>query len=350
MRLILIRLSALGDIVHTWPLAHALRHENPNLHLSWIVEKSFRTLVEGHPSVDSVFETSTRKWRRSPFSSVTRHEIARLKTSLHELSPDIALDSQGTLKSAWVSRWTGAERIVGLSRPWRREWPPGLLYDSRLPGSRKDHVVDTNLALLRVLDPAISPPALRPDGSWFLEKARGRHPEFIFPEQDYGLILPGAGREEKILPLSKMVEIAEGLGTRGLRPILAWGPGERERAEEIAAHCSAEIAPPTNLEELALLMSRAQVVLGGDTGPLHLAASLNRPVVGIFLNTDPRRNGPLGPRVRIVDATRARLKVRHSSSRARAGPLPDSHRILSLLNDLLQRPDSGGTMAEELKQ
>jgi len=350
MRVILIRLSALGDIVHTWPLAHALREKDPNLHLSWIVEKSFRTLVEGHPSIDSVFETSTRSWRSSPFSSVTRHEIASLKTSLHELSPDIALDSQGTLKSAWVSRWTSAEKIVGLSRPWRREWPPGLLYDCRLPGSPKDHVVDTNLALLRVLDPTISPPALRPDGSWFLEKARRHHPDFPFPRQDYGLILPGAGREEKILPVSRLVEIAEGFSMRGLQPILAWGPGERERAEEIASRSPADIAPPTKLEELALLMSCARVVLGGDSGPLHLAASLNCPVLGIFLNTDPRRNGPLGPRVRIVDATRPRSRVRHSSSKARAGQLPDSHRILSLLDDLLDRPDAGGTMAEELKQ
>lgn len=350
MRLILVRLSALGDIVHTWPLADALREKDPNLHLSWIVEKSFRTLVEDHPAIDSVFETSTRRWRRSPFSQETRHEIGALKTNLRELNPDIALDSQGTLKSAWVSRWAGAVETVGLSRPWRRELPSGLFYDRCLPGSTKDHVVDTNLALLRILDPEISPPRLDPNGKWFLKKAQESHPDFVFPKQDFGLILPGAGREEKILPVSRLVEIAQGFSSRGLRPILAWGPGERDRAEVIASQSPAEIAPPTDLEELVLLMSRAQVVLGGDTGPLHLAASLDRPVVGIFLNTDPRRNGPLGPKVRIVDATRPRLKVRHSSSRVRAGQIPESHQILRLLDDLLQRPDAGGTMAEELKQ
>lgn len=350
MRLILIRLSALGDIVHTWPLAQALRDFDPKLHLSWIVERPFRSLVEGHPAVDSVFETSTGRWRKSPFSGKTRHEIGMLRTSLHELSPDIALDSQGTMKSAWVSRWTKASERVGLARPWRREWPPGFFYDRCLPGSERDHVVETNLALLRVLDPKLPLPRLKPDGAWFLEKALKAYPDFSIPESEYGLIFPGAGREEKILPIPLLAEIAQGMFSRALKPIIAWGPGERERAIEIAASSPAEIAPPTNLEELALLMSKARVILGADTGPIHLAASLGQPVLGIFLTTDPRRNGPLGPRVRVCDTTRPGTKVPRSSSRAPAGKPPDSQQILRLLDDLLHEKDAGGTMAEEMEQ
>jgi len=350
MRLLLVRLSALGDIIHTWPLAEALRQADPSLHLSWIVEKPFRSLVEGHPAVDSVFETSTRRWRKSPFSTGTRHEIGGLKTRLRELSPDIALDAQGTMKSAWITRMSGATKKIGLARPWRREIPPGLFYDSILKGSEREHVVDTNLSLLRVLGSGIEIPQWKPEGSWFLEAARSRHPEFGIPGGRYGIILPGAGRPEKILSARLLAEVAEGMAGRNIRPIVAWGPGEKERAEEIASRSSAETAPPTNLGELALLMSGADVVLGGDTGPVHLAASLGRPVLAVFLNTSPRRNGPLGSRVRILDATEPGAATRRSSSRVPAGKAPTAAMILNLLDEVLHEGEADGTMAEEMKQ
>lgn len=350
MRLILVRLSALGDIVHTWPLATALRANAPDMHFSWIVEDSFRSLVEGHPAVDSVFSTSTRRWRSSVFSDRTRGEIGRLKTQLRELSFDLALDAQGTMKSAWICRWIRAERTVGLARPWRREWPPRLFYDDCLSGSPGDHVVDTNLALQRVLGAEIPLRRLAPEGRWFLEKARIKHPDFPRPKHPYILILPGAGREEKVLPITVLAEVARGLDSEGIRPLLAWGPGERERAEEIASRCPAELIPSTSLEELTLWMADARLVVGGDTGPVHLAASIGVPVLSIFLNTDPRRNGPLGPHVKIIDGTHPRPEVRHGSSRARAKRIPGSHEILSVLEDLLHEPRTSGTMAEEMKQ
>jgi heptosyltransferase-1 len=110
MRIVLVRLSALGDIVHTWPLADAIRSARPQAHLSWVVEKPFTPLVEGHPAVDSIFAVTTKQWRRRPFSASTRAQIAVLKTRFEELNPDLAIDTQGTLKSALVTRWTSAPR------------------------------------------------------------------------------------------------------------------------------------------------------------------------------------------------------------------------------------------------
>jgi heptosyltransferase-1 len=116
MRVTLIRLSALGDIVHTWPLACALATTEPRLHLSWVVEEPLRILVEGHPAVDSTFTTHTGRWRRRPLAATTRSEIASFKSRLRELQPDLAIDPQGTSKSAMVVRWTGAERRARRTR------------------------------------------------------------------------------------------------------------------------------------------------------------------------------------------------------------------------------------------
>ncbi len=128
MRVVLVRLSALGDIVHTWPLAVALREADPRLHISWVVEEPFQPLVEGHPAVDAVFVTRTRAWRRRPLSASTRAETEILKTQFHELQPELTIDAQGLLKSAVVTRWTGARRRVGLARPWRRERLAGFSF------------------------------------------------------------------------------------------------------------------------------------------------------------------------------------------------------------------------------
>ena len=97
MRIVLIRLSALGDIVHTWPLAAALRSAEPKAHLTWVVEEPLAPLVEGHPAVDAIVTVATGRWRKHPFSRSTRAEIAVFKTRLHELQPDLAIDAQGTL-------------------------------------------------------------------------------------------------------------------------------------------------------------------------------------------------------------------------------------------------------------
>ena len=121
MRIVLIRLSALGDIVHTWPLAVAIRAARPRAHLTWIVEEPLAPLVEGHPAVDAVLTVATGRWRKRPFSSRTRAEIAAFKSRVHELQPDLSIDAQGTLKSGLITRWCKAPRRVGLARPWRRE-------------------------------------------------------------------------------------------------------------------------------------------------------------------------------------------------------------------------------------
>ncbi len=329
-RTVLVRLSALGDIVHTWPLAVALRERGLASELLWIVEAPFRPLVEGHPAVDRVLTVSTRSWRRRPFSGETLRALRTLRRELAAFDPDVALDPQGVAKSALVTRLVPARRRIGLHRKVRRERIAGLAYTETVAvpeGAR--HVVQWNLVFAGMSGTGDVPPAAFPDGRWLL----GPSP----PPRESGLavLLPGAGQPGKILPETTLAEAGRRLASTGLRPVVAWGPGERERAERIARAAGGELAPPTSILELAALLARATVAIGADTGPVHLAASLGTPTVGVHLVTDAVRNAPLGPAVRVVSG--ARLGTGRSAA-ARTGLLrvPEAGEIVEAALELLR--------------
>jgi len=326
MRIVLIRLSALGDVVHTWPLAVAIRAARPHAHLTWIVEEPLAPLVEGHPAVDAVVTVATGRWRKRPFSARTRAEVAAFKSRVHELQPDLSIDAQGTLKSGLVTRWCKAPRRVGLARPWRREAVAGLAYTETLPGSRGErHVIATNLELVRTV--GCEPPdrPARPDGRWLLADARVGDPSSR--KDKYSVVLPGAGQPDKILSASVLADTARFLVASGMDVIVAWGPSERERARAIVdlGGAGVHLAPPTNLIELTALLGSAALVVGGDTGPVHLAASLGVPTLAVFLTTDPERNGPVGERVGVVSgaAPGRGLGGSATTGQARSVPAPE---------------------------
>jgi len=301
VRIVLVRLSALGDIVHTWPLACAIAASKTRPHLSWVVEEPLKMLIEGHPAVDTVFTTRTGRWRRKPWAASTRSELAAFKTRLRELQPDLVIDPQGTTKSAMVVRWSGAERRVGLARPWRRERLAGLAYTDTVRGAPgQAHIVATNLAMVAAFGDEI-PELSAPDGSWLLDRVGDRAPAGDW-SSPYAVLLPGAGGAHKVLAESTLTEVARSLAAEGLEVVVAWGPGEKSRAAAVVASAGTGVflAPPTDLEELAAMLGSAALVLGGDTGPVHLAASFGSPTLAVFLASDWRRNGPLGDHTAVV--------------------------------------------------
>ncbi len=337
MRVVLVRLSALGDIIHTWPLALALRNHQPDVHLTWVVEAPFRPLVEGHPAVDTVMPVATKKWRKAPFSAETRSETGVVRTRLRELQPDLALDSQGTLKSAWITRWTSAPDRVGLARPWRRELIAALAYTQVLQGSRRDpHIVATNSMLVSAIGGHPTEKTPMPDGQWLLKRSTEKHPGFR-RNGPYAVLLPGAGHPSKILGADILGDIAQRLASRKMEIIVAWGPGEINRAEAVVAcaNGAAALAPPTDIEQLTILLGNASVVVGGDTGPVHLAASLGVPTLGIYLTTDWRRNGPLGLRTAVLSGATLPSEVRPGSAGAKAGTIPSVEAIEAKVDILL---------------
>ena len=337
MRVVLIRLSALGDIIHSWPLAVAIRQGRPDVHLTWVVERAMAPLVDGHPAVDAVITVDTRRWRRTPIAARTRAELAMLRSRFAELDPDLAIDAQGTLKSALVTRSSRAGRRVGLARPWRRELIAGLAYTDTLPGSREHrHVVATNLELVRAVGVEPPPWPVAPDGRWLADAASATTAADRW-QTPFAVLLPGAGHARKVMAPEVLAEVANGLADRGMTPVVAWGPAERERAHRVVelAGPPAQAAPPTDLIELTALLGAAELVVGGDTGPVHLAASLGTPTVGVFLTTDPDRNGPLGPMTTVVSGA-ARGGATTGSATTRAVRPVDAGEVLTAVDRLLQ--------------
>lgn len=267
-RLLVLRLSALGDVIHTIPAVVGLRESG--FDVSWVVEAPYRELVEIVAKVRAI-PVQLKTWSRSP---------GQARDALRDIrGHEIAVDFQGLLKSAgfaWLSR---APARYGFDRDAIREKPAAFFTNRRVRVDRSRHVVEWNLQLAEaVVGKSLHP---RPDFAPFaagagLEKYRGRT-----------VLLPGAGRVEKQWPVDRFREVAR---AHGPRTLVVWGPGEQKLAEEIGG----EIAPKTNLRELAFLLKNAAVVVGGDTGPLHLAAAFGTPVVGLYGPTDPRRNGPYG--------------------------------------------------------
>jgi len=340
-RIVLVRLSALGDIVHTWPLAAALKAHGIAGHLTWVVEASLASLVEGHPAVDATVTVTTRAWRRRPLSRTTLGDLRAVRRALEATRPDLVLDPQGVAKSALVTRLAPAPRRIGIARPYRREWLAGAAYTETIPvPPEAAHVVGWNLAFVTALGGPRFPEPVAPDGRWLLE------PDPPARDGTLAVLLPGAGQPGKILPEKTLAEVGRRLMSRGLRPVVAWGPGERERAARIAASCGGEVAPPTTISELARLLARAAVAIGADTGPVHLAASLGTPTVGVHLTTDAVRNAPLGPRVRIVSGARPGTG-RRASAKTGAWRLPGAAEIAGAAIALFEEASPNERRTEE---
>ncbi len=296
--ILILRLSALGDVIHTIPAVVALQHALPESEIGWVVERAYRDLVKTITGVETI-PVSMKKWGRAFVSS--RGEMFAARAAMRGY--DTAVDFQGLIKSAslaWVSR---ARTRYGFDRDSIRETPAGVFLNRRVRVNPSLHIVEQNVALARAVAPAIievpnvdfTPFAADPTG-----KLRELH--------DRVVLVPGAGRPEKQWPLDCFAEVARQMGDR---VIAVWGPNE----ESLAAAIGCEVAPATNLRELAWLFRHARLVIAGDTGPLHLAAALGTPVVGLFGPTDPRRNGPFGQLPNVVE-TWSSTKSMHSVTAA----------------------------------
>lgn len=298
MRFLLTRLSALGDIVHTWPLAAALAQEGE---VVWVVEQRFLPLVALHPAVAHAVPVATKRWRRKPWEKTVRLEVKQALDKLRTLAPEVAVDPQGLTKSALWAVLVGVPHRLGFAHSHRREFFAGLFYTQTVvPEAELQHVVDCNLALAEALHLPVQYGAVT-DGSFL-------RPHLPPPPQEAAAVLlfPGSGHPRKNWPPTLFAQLAQRLQKLGFPVTVFWGPGERPIAEEVVRQTpGASLAPPTDLLELASCVAAARAVVGGDTGPIHLAASLGTPTVAVHVATDPQRNGPRGPRVAVVSGARS---------------------------------------------
>lgn len=298
--ILILRLSALGDIIHAVPAVNALRDANPEVALGWLVEAPYAELVSLVAPVDVVFTVATKRWRRAKLAYATRSEIATLGVRLQRFAwGQVSIDFQGLLKSAMFALMAGASRRYCFS--WRaiREKPARLLGNRPVEVDETKHVVEWNMAL--AVGAGASPGVPRFDLSRLPNDPTGKLSALMAPRPV--VIFPGAGRPEKLWGAERFRVLAGALMREmGRRVLVVWGPGEESFAHEIAGDGAAVVAPPTDLRELAFVLRNAGVVVAGDTGPLHVAAAFDTPVVGLFGPTNPARNGPWGQIDRCVES------------------------------------------------
>lgn len=312
----MVRLGAMGDILHALPAVTALRQTHPNWVIDWVVEPRWRALlaVPGAiersplmPLVDRLHLASTRDWRYNSSFLRTMREVRALRHGLRTGGYDAVIDLQGAIRSAVIGRMTGCRRLIGEDAP--RERAARWLY-TELVAARGAHVIEQGVELAAQiagdeLDPI--PPLLPVDPAaetWCEEllAASGTRPIV--------LLNPGAGWGAKRWPIERFAAVASGLIARGFRVLVNAGPGEELMADVIVKEVSGAAIPlATSLEQLIALTRRVVLCVAGDTGPLHLACALGRPVVGIFGPTDPSRNGPYGTRFRVLRSPESRREI-----------------------------------------
>jgi len=288
--LLILRTSALGDVVHCLPVASALRRAFPAARIAWVVERQFLPLVASHPAVDEAIPVALRVWRRAPFSADTRREVFAFLRRLRALRPDVAVELMGNHKGGVLAWLSGAKRRVGAARPQRRE-PSSAIWLNETTAPRGEHAVDLALSLLAPLGVTPAPPDFA--GSTLLPTEAADAPG---SRGDYVLLQPGAGWGNKRYPTAWWGEVARSLATAGETVRVLAGPDEAALAQEVASAAGGAASPldPGSLNALAAWLRGARLVLGGDTGPLHLAHALGVPVLALHGPTDPARHGPYG--------------------------------------------------------
>lgn len=278
---LLVKTSSLGDVIHNLPVVGDLLRHWPELRIDWVVEESFADIPRLHPGVANVYPVAIRRWRRTLGKRDTWREIAAFRRTLQANCYDLVIDSQGLAKSALIT-WLADGLRCGYSREVAREPLAAAFYDCRYAIPTSAHAVERN--------------------RWLAAAAAGYAPDLPLR---YGLhagedaanaccvLLSATSRDDKLWPEEHWQALGGALAARGLSSLLPAGsPRERERAERIAATIpGARVLPPSSLRELASVLGSARCVVGVDTGLTHLAAALDRPVVALYVATDPGLTG-----------------------------------------------------------
>lgn len=305
-RFLIVRLSAMGDVIHALPAVQVLRDAFPNAMIGWLIEERWTELLcapgaprrgprsSGRPLVDWVHVVRLNGWRKSLLQMPTIEQIARVWNDVRSVRYQVALDLQGAIRSAVLARWSGAPVIYGARQT--RESPATLLY-TRQEIARGAHVIEQNVCLAQLLTGGRLPPGP-------VEFPRDLEAEQRIQQRldeagvrEFAIMNPGAGWGAKRWPAERYGEVARALGRCGLQSVVNYGPGEDRLARDAeTASRGVAKALALSITELIALTRRAKLFIGGDTGPLHLASAMQVPVVAIFGPTDPARNGPYGTR------------------------------------------------------
>jgi len=306
----------MGDILHALPAITALRKMHPAWKIGWAIEPQWRDLLTSEPAdallaaergpvrpvVDAIHLVPAKAWGKKPFSGTTIDGVRALREELRAAQYDAVLDLQGSIRSAVVARLSGCRRIIGESAP--RETPAKFLFTERVP-TTGEHVIEQDLELAS----AIAGDLLSPVAPWLPVDAEAEDwcdelfelRSAVWNRKPVVLIHPGAGWGSKRWPAERYGALAGEFTQRGALVLVNAGPGERALAESVVGAANGlGTVIESSVAQLTALTRRVSLVIGGDTGPVHLACAVGTPVVGIYGPTDPRRNGPYGNRFTVL--------------------------------------------------
>ncbi len=314
VRILIVKLGSIGDIVHTLPSLAVLRHALPHAEISWVVERRAAEILRDNPFLDRLIEVDTKALRRGLMSGETlrapRQQLRRLRASAF----DLALDFQGLLKSASIARLSGARRIFGFSSAGLREPASRVLLSKTVFVPRHTHIISKNLSLVSGAlgipvpqDPSDLEFPIQVDSSHEREADKTLNGT----GGGYAILNPGGGWPTKLWSPERFGELADRIwGNHGLLPLITYGPGERELAEKVLASSRSGKARAVSLslKGFYALAKRAEVYVGGDTGPTHIAVAAGAPVVGLFGPTEWWRNG--SPRIDDICVERTDIDCR----------------------------------------
>jgi len=316
---LIVRIGAMGDVLHAMPAVAALRRAHPEWEIGWVVEPRWLPLLRAGDAtvrgpqmslVDRTYAASTRAWKREPFSGKTLRDIRSLVGELRGERFDLCVDMQGSIRSAVIGRLSGAKRFVGPEEP--RERQARWLYGERVDTTAR-HVIDQGCELL---GSAAGEPLRPAEVILPIDESAERECDVLLRRlvpgrERFALIAPSAGWGAKQWPAERYGAVSKELSGAGYGVLVNAAFGGDVLAQKVVETSGGTaVAVPTSIAQLIALTRRASVVVAGDTGPLHMAAALERPVVAIFGPTDPARNGPYGTEARVL--RNASSKTDHS--------------------------------------
>ena len=313
VRILVVKTSSLGDVVHTLPAVSDIATACPGATIDWICEEGFAGIPALHPAVDRVIPCAIRRWRTSWWTSATRREVALFREAVRNVRYDTAIDFQGLLKSAWIMRGVGDALRHGYAWSNAREPLSTLALDVRHTVPWGQHAIVRNRQLaaaslryapggavrygISIDETARALTSLAP-----MPPASGSHALTPPASMPTAVVLHSTSRADKAWPEPNWRAIVERMGADGFNVVLPWGSeDERARSQRLAQGQAATVPPKMDMNELARLFAAASMVVGVDTGLVHLAVAAGAPTIAIFGPTDPALTGVVAERAPAVN-------------------------------------------------
>ena len=320
LKLLIIKTSSLGDVIHNLPIIHDLRSQHPNIKIDWVVEESFADIPKLHPHVNQVFTVALRRWRKSLLSLKTWKEVFEFRRNIRKEQYDIVLDTQGLLKSGIITSMIRGQKH-GYDKNSIRESIATLFYNKHHAVSKKLHAVTRNRFLAASSIECQLPKDIPEYG------IKAKKTSKIPLKKPYAVALHGTSRDSKLWPCEHWVGLGQVLLEKNIQMVLPWASdAEHTRAKKIASSLSnVTVLPKLSIAELANVIAHAEFAVGVDTGLSHLAVALGVPTIAIYTDTNPSLTGVMAGR----NAPAINLGNKHQ--------IPNVHTVALTLQSFLKK-------------